>query len=375
MLFDVVLNHPGYATMADMASFLPDAGILAGNWQTWSPSGDLNWHSWNSLFMNYRSQGWASWWGPDWVRADFPDHVPGGSDDLTGQLAFLPDFRTESTSAVSLPAFFANKADTRAEEVPGATIRDYLVAWHTDWVRRFGIDGFRVDTAKHVELATWTELKTAAVEALNDWKAAKPEDALDDLDFWMVGEGFPPVANRDAYFPAGFDAMINFGFQSGGAQTISRFDDIEALYASLAAQVNGPGERNELTFASNHDTSLFFETTGKDFAAQTKLGTVLMAMPGAIQIFYGDESGREASASGSDPKQGTRSDMNWSQLDEPERAALLAHWQKLGKFRSRHVAVGGGEHRVLSYGGAGYAFARTRTTGGVDDAVVILMTR
>jgi alpha-amylase len=37
-------------------------------------------------------------------------------------------------------------------------------------VRDYGIDGFRVDTAKHVEQAAWQQLKTQATEALAEWK-------------------------------------------------------------------------------------------------------------------------------------------------------------------------------------------------------------
>ena len=58
---------------------------------------------------------------------------------------------------------------------------DYLIAWHTDWVRRFGIDGFRADTVKHLEPAVWAKLKEAGTTALKEWKAANPTKKLDDL--------------------------------------------------------------------------------------------------------------------------------------------------------------------------------------------------
>jgi alpha-amylase len=43
--------------------------------------------------------------------------------------------------------------------IPGYTPRDYLTHWLSQWVRDYGIDGFRVDTAKHVEQAAWQQLK------------------------------------------------------------------------------------------------------------------------------------------------------------------------------------------------------------------------
>lgn len=62
---------------------------------------------------------------------------------------------------------------------------DYLVKWHTDWVRKFGIDGFG-DTVKHLEPAAWMKLKTEATAALKEWKTNNP-GKLDDLPFFMVG--------------------------------------------------------------------------------------------------------------------------------------------------------------------------------------------
>jgi alpha-amylase len=62
--------------------------------------------------------------------------------------------------------------------------------------------------------------------------------------------------------------------------------------------------------------------------------------------------------------------MNWDAFD----AALLAHWQKLGTFRKRHAAVGAGTHERLASPARTYAFARRLAGGGVDDAVVVVLT-
>ncbi len=57
---------------------------------------------------------------------------------------------------------------------------------------------------------------------------------------------------------------------------------------------------NVLSYLSSHDTRLFRE--GGDKAAE-----LLLLSPGAVQIFYGDESARPFGPTGSDPLQGTRS--------------------------------------------------------------------
>ena len=35
-----------------------------------------------------------------------------------------------------------------------ATVSNYLAGWSSEWVREHGVDGFRCDTAKHVEFAS-----------------------------------------------------------------------------------------------------------------------------------------------------------------------------------------------------------------------------
>lgn len=47
---------------------------------------------------------------------------------------------------------------------------------------------------------------------------------------------------------------------------------------------------------------------------QQRAANLLLLAPGAVQIYYGDESGRPLGPTGSDPLQGTRSDMNWREL-------------------------------------------------------------
>lgn len=323
VLFDVVMNHPGY----------------------------LDYHS----FIDYNNFAFADWWGRDWVRAGLPGYIDGGRDDLTSQLAYLPDFRTESIEAVKLPKFLRNKPDTKAVELPDTTVRGYLVKWLTDWVRVYGIDGFRADTVKHVEPAAWAELKAEASNALSEWKARNPGKKIDDAPFWMVGEYWGHGPERGKLHDAGFDAMINFDFQERGGQ----YAHPEKLFAEYARlQAGKPAQM--LNYISSHDTELF------DRTRLIEAGAALLLAPGAAQIYYGDETAQPAGpVPNSDPQQATRSDMNWASPD----AAVLAHWRKLGSFRARHVALVRGEHRKL--GDAPYTFARTDRASG--DAVVVAM--
>lgn len=290
ILFDVVMNHTGYATLADMQEYQFGALYLSGDevkktlgerWSDWKPAAGQTWHSFNDYINFSDKTGWDKWWGKNWIRTDIGDYDNPGFDDLTMSLAFLPDIKTESTTASGLPVFYKNKTDTHAKVIEGFTPRDYLTHWLSQWVRDYGIDGFRVDTAKHVELPAWQQM----AEKLQDF--------------------------------------------------------------------------NVLSYLSSHDTRLFRE--GDDKAAE-----LLLLAPGAVQIFYGDESSRPFGPTGSDPLQGTRSDMNWQDVSG-ESAASVAHWQKISQFRARHPAIGAGKQTTLSLK-QGYGFVREHG----DDKVLVI---
>jgi alpha-amylase len=365
ILFDVVVNHTGYATLADMQQFgfgtlylkgAETEKTLGAHWTDWKPGTGQSWHSFNDYINFGDKAGWATWWGKHWIRTDIGDYDAPGYDDQTMSLAFLPDIKTESAAAAGLPVFYQHKPDTAAREIPGAAPRDYLTHWLSQWVRDYGIDGFRVDTAKHVDKATLAQLKQQAGTALAAWKAAHPQQAPDDAPFWMTGEAWGHGVLKSDYYQHGFDAMINFDFQDQAAGALGCYAQIAPVYQQMADKLQ---DFNVLSYLSSHDTRLFFNEDAKgDLHAQQRAAELLLLAPGAVQIYYGDESGRPFGATGSDPIQGTRSEMNWAQLQEPSHAALLAHWQKISQFRARHPAIGAGQQQ-LQPDRRYFAFSRT----------------
>ncbi len=355
ILFDVVMNHTGYATLADMQQFQFGALYLKGDeitktlgdhWTNWKPGPGQTWHSFNDYINFSDKAAWEKWWGKAWIRTDIGDYDNPGFDDLTMSLAFLPDLKTESTTPSGLPNFYRNKPDTHAKAINGFTPRDYLTHWLSQWVRDYGIDGFRVDTAKHVEMAAWQQLKTQSVAALAEWKKANPQKALDDAPFWMTGESWGHGVMESDYYRHGFDAMINFDYQDQAAKATDCLSSIDMTWQQMADKLQ---RFNVLSYLSSHDTRLFREKGNN--AAE-----LLLLAPGAVQIFYGDESSRPFGPTSSDPLQGTRSQMNWQDVTG-KSAAEVKHWQTLGQFRARHPAIGAGKQTTLTLD-QGYGFIR-----------------
>ncbi len=380
IVMDVVMNHTGYNTYEDMITY--DFGGYSESSHGWISATNGTWQA-NAKVTDWTTP-WGKWWG-QWVRAFEGKYgfATEGSGDLTGQLAGLPDVVTESTSTVTIPTFLRKKwnsevnntttvsagnttgnsykdyqlpsisnvdwngksGDWRADS-KGAPA-DYLVMWLSAWVREFGIDGFRCDTAKHVDMYRWGQLKDACESALEAWRNdSSKEDTAGakdwDENFWMTGEcfGWNSTAGQGDYYTTGkFDSMINFSFnpsQWGGSGSSGSTPSTESWSSYLSINSNSDsdsnGNRNNvLSYISSHDTGLHRP------GDQVTVGTMLCLLPGGVQIYYGDESSRPAVDAYGDTDMATRGDMNFG-----SNTSCVAHWGKVGNFRKYNPAVGAG---------------------------------
>jgi alpha-amylase len=370
VIFDIVMNHTGYNTAHDMEEF--NFGCITNAWKGWRPGAGQDWSGIHN-FIDYTTNctnGWGNWWGANWVRSGLPGYT-NGSGTVTGSLAGLPDVITESTVATTLPPILINKWNSakEAQEISELnnflnannlplTPRNCLIKWLTDWVRKYGVDGFRVDTYKHVEAATWAALAQHSKLALAQWKAANPNKKIDDSPFWLVAEDFGHGPGKNnAMIANGFDAAINFNFQGVAATPTN----LESTYANYANILNPDTTWNILSYISSHDTNLFDRNDLIDG------GTSLLLCPGAIQIFYGDETARPDGPATADAQQSTRSPMNWSNINTD----VFNHWKKLGQFRKKHPAIGAGSHNRIAT--SPYTFSRSFSKGFIQDNVVCVI--
>lgn len=381
VVMDIVLNHTGYSTLDDCVDY--DFGNFNGSPVAgWVPNSApySMWSSSNSVSFNAVNAGkWGNWWGP-WVRA-FGDRswgsqygfvVPGG-DDKTMSLAGLPDVVTERTASVDIPQFLQTKwnaekgGDYDLYRLPNlddwrvsgkGAPADYVISWLAGWVEYFGIDGFRCDTAKHVEFNRWNQLKNACKQALARWRASERADEYArgwTDDFWMTGEAWGWDHGDTGYFTqGGFDSMINFAFNGteGGSGRTPSVNDW-SYYANFC---NGSNGRQVLNYVSSHDTGLHRP------GDQKNVGTMLLLCPGGAQIYYGDETARPAVSGAGDPGMVTRGDFNWNAEDND----VNKHWQKVGQFRRRNPAVGAGSQTVTDG-----VYIRKFSENGYSNAVAI----
>tara|TARA_R110002012_G_scaffold312248_1_gene522716 strand:+ start:296913 stop:298568 length:1656 start_codon:yes stop_codon:yes gene_type:complete len=327
-------------------------------------------------------------WPESWVRTEpqctYQDYETTVACTLVKN---LPDIKTESNEHVELPNHLVEKwkSEGRYEEelaeldafftrtgYPRAP-RFYIMKWLTDYITEFGIDGYRVDTVKHVEESVWQEFKTECDFAFSEWKKNNAAAILDENDFYMVGEvynygisagkAFDFGDKKVNYFDKAFNSLINFELKWNVAQ-LSK----EAVFSKYSDILNGDLKAyGILNYLSSHDDGQPFDASReKPF----KTATMLLLTPGTSQVYYGDESARALQIEGTNGDATLRSKMNWSAIDNDDTTQnILSHWQKVGQFRAKHLAVGAGVHQMISE--TPYVFSRTYSKDTIDDFVIV----
>jgi alpha-amylase len=183
--------------------------------------------------------------------------------------------------------------DDLATEKPA--VRQGLVDIYADWIRRYKIDGFRIDTARHVEAAFFPYWAPRILAAAREAGVANFElfgevavtDAI-ELSAFVRDRGVPSVLD----FPLQ-DALTRFaGGGAGGRGIADRFRDDDYFVTSGVAHAPP-------TFLGNHDMGRTAREVseggagaGGPLLARTLLAyDLLYLLRGAPVVYYGDEFG------------------------------------------------------------------------------------
>ena len=216
---------------------------------------------------------------PDWLNDPIFYHNRGdstfaGESSTMGDFSGLDDIMTENPRVVA-----------------------GFIDIYGGWIDRFHVDGFRIDTARHVNPEFWQTFVPAML------KRAK---AAGIPHFHIFGEVAVPDAGTLAEHTRvdRLPAVLDFAFRKAAIDSVAGTGGTEAfdhVFAADALYEGGVGTANELpTFVSNHDNGRFAWFVKQAFPQADDAEVMrrvilahamLLTLRGVPTVYAGDEQG------------------------------------------------------------------------------------
>jgi cyclomaltodextrinase len=243
-------------------------------------------------------------------------------------------------------------------------VREYLMGVAEHWMR-FGIDGWRLDVPHEISAPGFWEEFRERVRAVNpeayivgeiwqergDLLDGRTFDGLMHYPLASAILSWVPAAHLDRRIVAQHAEIERQTRQTDGAGFLARAERIVQGYAPAFT-------RSLLTLLDSHDTPRFRTFAGGDRAAVRLGWLVLLTMPGAPSIYYGDEIGL---AGEHDP--GCRGSFPWNEATWDHE--LLATARALIAFRHDTPVLRDVAFRPLASDGLAAAYLRGEGHGAV----------
>lgn len=274
IMVDVVLNHAGYGTEDYFNRILTDADR-------------------NSISM---------------IR-DSSNTISG--DDKYDSLSDLPDFVTE------------NKAVT-----------DQLVTWQTEWMSKYSIDYYRVDTVKHVETTTWAAFKNSLTKV--------------NPDFKMIGEysGAGYANNAGELGTGTMDALLDFDFNDFAQNFVTgKISSVENSLQKRNSAINNTAVMGSFLSSHDEDTLQYKLVNGSKISEEEAYNlmkvaaTLQITAKGQPVLYYGEEIGQGGANNW--PYQTNRRDFDWTELEKQkaDSNSIYNHYKTMLAIRNAYTDV------------------------------------
>ncbi|MFE5512918.1 pullulanase-type alpha-1,6-glucosidase [Streptomyces sp. NPDC056529] len=247
------------------------------------------------------------------------------------------------------------------------------------WVRDFKIDGFRIDTVKHVDLDFWTQWATA----LDAYAKKRGRE-----DFFMFGEVYSAdTAVTAPYVTRGrLDATLDFPFQDAARAFASQGAGADRLARVFAEDYRYTTDKanayEQVTFLGNHDMGrigTFLKqdnpnATDAELLERARLANELMFLSRGNPVIYsGDEQGFTGAGGDKDARQPLFASKAADYLDDDQLGTDRTHATDaydtghpvyrsvaaLSKLTREHPALRDGIQQERYAEGSVYAFSRT----------------
>lgn len=211
-------------------------------------------------------------------------------------------------------------------------VKKYLLDMTKWWIEQTGLDGFRLDTFRHVPVSFWKEF-IALTKSINP-------------NFYSVGEVFdgPVFQLADYQTSTKIDGLLDYPIYSAVKEV---FGASEGSANSLAGVMTNSMETYDNpylmgTFIDNHDVPRFIHplqvlSESERIAKLKQALTFMMTYTGIPIMYYGTEIAMEG---GPDPD--NRHDMDWN-----KKSPVTDYVKLLTGIRKDHTALTHGTLKIL----------------------------
>ncbi|MGW3065580.1 alpha-amylase family glycosyl hydrolase, partial [Streptomyces sp. NPDC001130] len=261
------------------------------------------------------------------------------------------------------------------------------------WVKDFAVDGFRIDTVKHVDMPFWTQWATA----LDKYAAAHGRK-----NFFMFGEVYSADTSvTSPYVTQGrLDATLDFPFQDAARAYASQGGSAQRLASVFGDDwkytTDNANAYEQVTFLGNHDMGRIGsflkqdnpKATDAEILKKDRLANELMFLSrGNPVVYYGDEQGFTGPGGDKDARQTMFASKVPDYLKDTEigttrthasdsydpNAPLYREIAELSRLRTANPALTDGvqTERYAADGAGIYAFTRTDAKTGQEYVVAL----
>jgi alpha-amylase len=268
-------------------------------------------------------------------------------------------------------------------------VTHYMHAVTRYWLNDIGIDGFRVDAAKHlIEVDGKIENTEETRAWFRGWypvyKNANPQ-AYTVSEIYGAGAFLAKTYTGDQ-----FDHVFNFEIANGIVNS-SNNGAISGIESALKFALKDLPEGNYATFLTNHDQNRVMSVFRGDVNKAKVAAAILLTAPGTPYLYYGEEIGMQ----GVKPDEDLRLPMQWSNApyagfsdsgawraphadypqvnvaaQESDPNSLLNHYRTLGNLRRTHAALRTGSTVLVNGGHSGvYSIIRQ----GKDENILVVI--
>jgi len=237
------------------------------------------------------------------------------------------------------------------------------------WLEDIGVDGFRLDAAKHIIEEGTIQANSSATHAW--WKSFRTFYMQINPQAMTIGEIWDTTAITAEYLRGDeFDLALDFYLAGLFIQSVNQEsssvanNQLQLSYASVPPLQFAP-------FLTNHDQNRLMNQLGNNAEKVMVAASLLLTAPGVPFLYYGEEIGME----GQKPDEQIRAPMQWSAntfagfstvppwqplgtgwqnynvaLETGDPASLLSHYRNLIQTRNRHPALRVGDLNILTTG-------------------------